>query len=191
MNKASIIICLFITNVFFAQVPSYYSNIDFGQSGETLKTALTNLISGHTEYPYSSTNTDTWDILQQSDIFSVDNVLLIYGYSDTDSNSITDRLRDKDDECSFSGSCNGYWNREHVYPKSLADPVLIGSGASVGAGADLHNLRAIDAQMNSTRNNNLFETGGGNSRTMAVISSIVMSCLISNNYVLTNFTIII
>ena len=163
MNKASIIICLFITNVFFAQVPSYYSNIDFGQSGETLKTALTNLISGHTEYPYSSTNTDTWDILQQSDIFSVDNVLLIYGYSDTDSNSITDRLRDKDDECSFSGSCNGYWNREHVYPKSLADPVLIGSGASVGAGSDLHNLRAADAQMNSTRNNNLFETGGGNS----------------------------
>jgi len=163
MNKSSIIICLFITNVFFAQVPSYYSNIDFGQSGETLKTALTNLISGHTEYPYSSTNTDTWDILQQSDIFSVDNVLLIYGYSDTDSNSITDRLRDKDDECSFSGSCNGYWNREHVYPKSLADPVLIGSGASVGAGSDLHNLRAADAQMNSTRNNNLFETGGGNS----------------------------
>ena len=163
MNKASIIICLFITNVFFAQVPSYYSNIDFGQSGETLKTALTNLISGHTEYPYSSTNTDTWDILQQSDIFSVDNVLLIYGYSDTDSNSMTDRLRDKDDECSFSGSCNGYWNREHVYPKSLADPVLIGSGASVGAGSDLHNLRAADAQMNSTRNNNLFETGGGNS----------------------------
>jgi len=163
MNKSSIIICLFITNVFFAQVPSYYSNIDFGQSGETLKTALTNLISGHTEYPYSSTNTDTWDILQQSDIFSVDNVLLIYGYSDTDSNSMTDRLRDKDDECSFSGSCNGYWNREHVYPKSLADPVLIGSGASVGAGSDLHNLRAADAQMNSTRNNNLFETGGGNS----------------------------
>jgi len=163
MNKLPIIICLLITNVFFAQVPSYYSNIDFGQSGETLKTALTNLISGHTEYPYSSSNTDTWDILQQSDIFSGDNVLLIYGYSDTDSNSITDRLRDKDDECSFSGSCNGYWNREHVYPKSLADPVLIGSGASVGAGADLHNLRAADAQMNSTRNNNLFETGSGNS----------------------------
>ena len=34
---------------------------------------------------------------------------------------------------------------------------------SAGAGTDLHNLRAADSQMNSTRNNNEFETGSGNS----------------------------
>ena len=158
-NKFLIFIIL-ISKVVVSQVPAYYSSIDFGQSGEALKSDLTTLISGHTEFPYSSSSTDTWDILQQSDILSGDNVLLIYGYDDS-GDSITDRLRDKDDECSFSGSCVGYWNREHVYPKSLATPDL--ETDSAGAGTDLHNLRAADSQMNSTRNNNEFETGSGNS----------------------------
>ena len=159
-NKFLIFIIL-ISQIVVSQVPAYYSSIDFGQSGEALKSDLTTLISGHTEFPYSSSSTDTWDILQESDILSGDNVLLIYGYDDTDSNPITDRLRDKDDLCNFSGSCVGYWNREHVYPKSLATPDL--ETDSAGAGTDLHNLRAADSQMNSTRNNNEFETGSGNS----------------------------
>jgi len=162
MNRIKFLIfTILISKIVVSQVPAYYSSIDFGQSGEALKSDLTTLISGHTEFPYSSNSTDTWDILQQSDILSGDNVLLIYGYDDSDSNPITDRLRDKDDECSFSGSCVGYWNREHVYPKSLATPDL--ETDSAGAGTDLHNLRAADSQMNSTRNNNEFETGSGNS----------------------------
>ena len=162
MNRSRFLIfTILISQIVVSQVPAYYSSIDFGQSGEALKSDLTTLISGHTEFPYSSSSTDTWDILQQSDILSGDNVLLIYGYDDSDSNPITDRLRDKDDECSFSGSCVGYWNREHVYPKSLATPDL--ETGSAGAGTDLHNLRAADSQMNSTRNNNEFETGSGNS----------------------------
>ena len=159
-NKFLIFIIL-ISQIVVSQVPSYYSSVDFGQSGEALKSDLTTLISGHTEFPYSSSSTDTWDILQESDILSGDNVLLIYGYDDTDSNPITDRLRDKDDLCNFSGSCVGYWNREHVYPKSLATPDL--ETDSAGAGTDLHNLRAADSQMNSTRNNSEFESGSGNS----------------------------
>jgi len=159
-NKFLIFIIL-ISQIVVSQVPSYYSSIDFGQSGEALKSDLTTLISNHTEFPYSSSSTDTWDILQESDILSGDNVLLIYGYDDTDSNPITDRLRDKDDLCNFSGSCVGYWNREHVYPKSLATPDL--ETDSAGAGTDLHNLRAADSQMNSTRNNSEFESGSGNS----------------------------
>ena len=102
-NKFLIFIIL-ISQIVVSQVPAYYSSIDFGQSGEALKSDLTTLISGHTEFPYSSSSTDTWDILQESDILSGDNVLLIYGYDDTDSNPITDRLRDKDDLCNFSGS---------------------------------------------------------------------------------------
>ena len=103
MNRSRFLIfTILISQIVVSQVPAYYSSIDFGQSGEALKSDLTTLISGHTEFPYSSSSTDTWDILQQSDILSGDNVLLIYGYDDSDSNPITDRLRDKDDECSFS-----------------------------------------------------------------------------------------
>ena len=161
MNRIKFLVfTILISQIVVSQVPAYYNSVDFTQSGEAIKSALTTLISGHTEFPYSSSSTDTWDILKQSDILSGNNVLLIYGYDDSDSNPITDRLRDKDDECSSSGSCVGKWNREHVYPKSLATPDL--ETGSAGAGTDLHNLRAADSQMNSTRNNNEFETGSGN-----------------------------
>ena len=159
MRSNKLIIFLILISQIVEAQPTYYNSVDFTQSGEAIKSDLTTLISDHTEFPYSSTSTDTWDILQESDILSGDNVLLIYGYDDNDSNPITDRLRDKDDLCNFSGSCVGYWNREHVYPKSLATPDL--ETSSAGAGTDLHNLRAADSQMNSTRNNNEFESGSG------------------------------
>ncbi|MBT5268304.1 MAG: hypothetical protein HOL70_02540, partial [Candidatus Marinimicrobia bacterium] len=48
-------------------IPSgYYADAD-GLSGETLKATLNNIIDGHTEYPYTSTGTDVWDILKVSD----------------------------------------------------------------------------------------------------------------------------
>ena len=42
------------------------------------------------------------------------------------------------------------WNREHVWPKSLA------GDTTTGGGADLHHIRPSDATVNSTRNNNKY-----------------------------------
>ncbi|MDC1505107.1 endonuclease [Winogradskyella sp.] len=159
-SKALSILFLFLVNVLLAQIPEYYNSIDFNQTGASVKDDLTALISVQTAFPYSSSSTDTWDILQESDVITTTNVLLLYGYDDNDNNPVTDRLRDKSLICNFNGNCNGYWNREHVYPKSLAAPAL--ETDSAGSGTDLHNLRAADTQMNSTRNNNVYEEGSGN-----------------------------
>ncbi len=87
-------------------------------------------------------------------------MILFYGYDDTDNVSINDRTRAITAQQS-SGSCIGYWNREHVFAKSLANPSLVTNSA--GAGTDVHNLRAADCQMNSRRNNNYFKDGSGDS----------------------------
>ncbi len=126
-----------------AQIPSgYYDDAD-GLSGEALKAALNNIIDGHTEFPYSSTATDVWDILKVSDRDpnNSDNVILIY----------TQYSVDADQEYN---SGNG-WSREHVWAKSHGD-----FGTETGAGTDVHNLKPADISINSNRNNKDFDDGG-------------------------------
>ena len=147
-----------------AQIPAYYSSIDFPQDGNALKDDLSTLIidTHSTLIPYTSSSTDTWDVIHESDLDVTisNNVILFYGYDDTDNVSINDRTRAITAQHS-SGSCIGYWNREHVFAKSLANPNLVTNSA--GAGTDVHNLRAADCQMNSRRNNNYFKDGSGDS----------------------------
>lgn len=148
----------------YSQVPEYYNSIDFTQTGDDLKNQLTTLITDtHTTLlPYTSDSIDTWDVLKEADLDlnNTDNVLLIYGYNDTDEITKNDKIRDKTLSCHTS-SCIGLWNREHVFPKSRATPNLSTSYPS--AGTDAHNLRTCDSQMNTSRNNRLFETGTGDS----------------------------
>lgn len=84
------------------------------------------------------------------------NVFLIYGWDDDDQSIINDRTRNKFLTCN-SIPCEGYWNREHVFPRSLGTPNL---GFEL-AGSDAHNLRAIDYSLNNTRSNRRFEFGSG------------------------------
>ena len=146
-----------------AQIPQYYSNVDFNLAGDGLKVELSSLLlDTHTNLiPYTSSNTDTWDVLRISDLVEANssNVLLIYGYDDSDSSTNNDRTRDI--YSNQSSNCIGYWNREHVFAKSLANPSLVTN--QPGPGTDVHNLRAADCQMNSSRNNRLFVSGSGNS----------------------------
>lgn len=161
-NIKSFLIGIFLLpSLVFSQIPEYYANIDFTKEPDELKAQLLKILeSEHTIFPYSSASTDTWDILEDgdTDILSKNNVVLLYGYDDNDSNPITDRSRDKDD-IGFVTSV-GTWNREHVYAKSLATIHLTSDAIAF---TDIHNLRAIDAQMNATRSNNLFEDGKGTS----------------------------
>ncbi len=146
-----------------AQIPDYYSSVDFTQDGNALKADLSTLIiETHTTLiPYTSNSTDTWDIIHESDLDADDanNVVLFYGYNDTDDITKNDRTRAIADQS--NGFCIGFWNREHVFAKSLANPSL--ETDDPGPGTDVHNLRAADCQWNSTRNNRLFNDGSGNS----------------------------
>ena len=63
-----------------AQVPNgYYSSAE-NKSDQDLRSALHNIIDDHIEFLYTSSSTDTWDILQESDADpnNINNVLLIY-----------------------------------------------------------------------------------------------------------------
>ena len=110
----------------WSQIPAYYATIDFSQTGDNLKNQLTSLITNtHTTIlPYTaSSTTDTWDALYQTDLNpnNTNNVLLVYGWNDTDSEITNDLSRDKTFSCHTS-SCSGLWVREHIYPRSLGTP---------------------------------------------------------------------
>jgi endonuclease I/chitodextrinase len=156
MKKSLLIMMLLLSFTAFAQIPTYYNDVNLTLTGSSLKDELAiKIINTHTTN--LSYTPGVWDALKQSDLDPTDptKVLLIYGWDDSNSDITDDRTRGKD----VNGGGSGVWNREHVYSKSLANPDL---GTS-GAGADAHNLRPCDAQRNSSRSNRKFEDGSGNS----------------------------
>ena len=152
-------------SVALSQVHPYYQSINFNLTGDLLKNQLSNLISTTHQNKLEYTNNfslDTWDLIKLSDVVTNNNskVLLIYGYNDNDASVENDRTRDKTLSC-HTGPCYGLWNREHVYPKSMASPNLSTNFPS--AGTDVHNLRSCDYSTNSNRSNKKFDNGSGNS----------------------------
>lgn len=148
------VFAIFLATVSFAQVPSYYSDVNLTLTGINLKNALTTKITNtHTN---QISYTQVWNVLKVSDVDPTNaaNVLLVYGYDDNDGNETTDRSRDKN---ANGGSNTGEWNREHVFPKSLGTPEL----GSSGPGSDAHNLKPSDVDNNGTRGNKKFATGSG------------------------------
>lgn len=127
----------------YAQIPSGYYDNAKNLSGKELKNALYNIIKGHTEYPYSATSTDVWNILCESDKDpqNPNNVILVYTGKSVNANQ-------------EYNSGNG-WSREHVWAKSHGN-----FGTNKGAGTDLHNLKPADISVNSARNNKVFDNGG-------------------------------
>ncbi|NPA35243.1 MAG: T9SS type A sorting domain-containing protein [Chlorobi bacterium] len=142
MLKFNLTLLLLSTALFslFAQIPEGYYDDAEGLSGNELKTALYNIIKGHTEYPYTSSSTDVWDILKETDRdpSNPDNVILFYtGWS----------VNAAQEYNSGSG-----WNREHVWAKSRGD-----FGTDMGPGTDCHHIRPCDISVNSARNNRWFD----------------------------------
>ncbi len=122
-------------------IPQEYYQDANGVSGENLKQAIYQIIGNHVVFPYTSSSTDTWDILQLSDQDPTnnDNILLVY----------TGRSQDKGyrDGCNCysdyeNGTHSNSWNREHVWPKSHG------------------NLKPCDRSVNSSRGTKDFDNGG-------------------------------
>jgi endonuclease I len=133
--------------VVYSQIPTGYYNSAENQSEQSLKSALHNIINDHVEYDYtSSSETDTWDILKEADAQpnNPNNVLLIY---------TRESVNGSQEYASGAG-----WNREHVWAKSRGD-----FGTAIGAGTDVHNLRASNINVNSTRLNYSFDDCTSNS----------------------------
>ena len=48
------------------QGQNYYKTA-FNKGGDSLKSSLNQIIKNHTEFPYTSSSTDVWDILKETD----------------------------------------------------------------------------------------------------------------------------
>lgn len=136
-------LCSLFSFIGFAQITESYYDLANGLVGDQLKTALHETIKDHTEFPCTSSSTDTWDILKESDRDTTDseNVILVYsGWSVNAAQEYNEG--------------NG-WTREHVWAKSRGS-----FDTDIGVGTDLHNLKPSDNSINSARSNKDFDNGG-------------------------------
>ena len=127
----------------------YYEDID-GINSSYLKSELHDLIDDNKVLPYtSSSRTDVWDALDQTDEDPNNprNVILLYT-GRSQAKSYKDHGQNDDNS----------WNREHVWAKSL------GFGGypdtSKPASTDIHHLRPVDRSVNTARLNKYFGEGG-------------------------------
>lgn len=147
---------LLIASFFVQAQQPYYSDVNLNLTGLALRDELaTKVINTHVKV--LSYTPGVWEADKIVDLDPADatqsNVLLIYGYNDTDAVITNDRTRDKNN----NGANPGQWNREHVFPQSLG-----GFDTSPGPGTDVHHVRASDVQLNGTRNNTPYAVGSGN-----------------------------
>ncbi len=147
LKKCSLLLLL-LPILILAQIPAGYYDPAENLGGSELKSALHGIISNHVRYPYTSTSTDVWDILKETDEDpnNSDNVILLY----------TGRSQAKTENSGESNTTgSNRWNREHVWSKSHGFPDEIDT-----AYTDIHHLRPADESVNSSRNNLDFDNGG-------------------------------
>jgi endonuclease I len=119
----------------------YYAPAD-PSSAATLRATLHTIIStgGLVKIPYTSSSTDTWDVLDlaDEDPMNPNNVLDVY----------------KNASYPKAGGGNSFYNREHRWAKSFGFP---DDTATAWPYTDLHHLIVSDSAYNSARNNRYFD----------------------------------
>jgi endonuclease I len=117
-------------------VGDYYSRVN-ESSPEQLRCSLNTVIEGHTTYPYTSSETDTWDILNMADEDPVDSSKILDIYKNESYTKIT--------------GGTGIYNREHTWPNTYGF-----SGGNPGPYTDTHMLHLTNTQYNSDRGSKPF-----------------------------------
>jgi endonuclease I len=119
----------------------YYGTVD-DASPEALRQSLHEIIDDHQRFPYTSSDTDTWDILELAD------------ESRNDANRIVTVYRNA--AFGKQGGGNDFYNREHVWPKSYGFP---DNDESVNYPfTDTHALFLSDIDYNFARSNHPFRS---------------------------------
>ncbi|MBU0743638.1 endonuclease [bacterium] len=113
----------------------YYGTIDI-TSPASLRATLHDVIDGHTKIPYTSSSTDTWNVLELAD------------EDPYNSGRILDVYRNR----TFPkyGAGNDDYNREHTWPNSYGFP---DDGSSNLPYSDCHHLFLCDIGYNGARGN--------------------------------------
>lgn len=123
----------------YSQETKYYQKA-YNSQGDSLKARLHRIIDNHIQYPYTSSSTDVWDILKETD------------KDPNDENCVKLIYTKKAVNASQEYNSGKGWSREHVWAKSRGD-----FGTSLGAGTDVHHLVPCDISINSIRNNRNFD----------------------------------
>ncbi len=122
--------------VLWAQPEGYYDTAD-ETSSQTLRASLHEIIDDHQRFPYTSTQTDTWDILELADQNPENEGEIITIYRNA---SFPKR-----------GGGNDFYNREHTWPNSYGFP---DNDSSVNYPfTDMHALFLSDTDYNFARSN--------------------------------------
>jgi len=133
-----LILLLFVSSLMMAQQTGYYNGTQ-GKTGEELKSALNDIIQGHTSYSYFFSK-EVFK-LSDADPLNPDNVIQVYtGFSHDNSDY---------------GNSGLQLNREHVWAKShgnFADMPPMYS--------DVHNLKPSASSVNQDKSNLDFDNGG-------------------------------
>ncbi len=114
---------------------TYYDSVD-ARSSTALRSTLHDVIDDHTRFPYTSSATDTWNILDAADEDpnNSSNVLDVY----------------KNASYTKEGGGNSNYNREHSWPKSYGFPK---DGSTNYPYTDCHHLFIANSGYNTSRSN--------------------------------------
>lgn len=148
---------LYVTNnAIFVEIPDQYTNDPwaaiyqycYGLTDDALKAALHEAINDHQVYPYTSTDTDTWDILSiiDEDPLVPANVLGVYSRR-----SISKTLNNTGGLQDWN-----HWEREHVWPNSHG----FNDEDEWPPYTDVHCLRAEIGEVNGDRSDKDMAVGG-------------------------------
>ncbi|GAA0854696.1 endonuclease [Aliiglaciecola litoralis] len=131
-------------NQTLAAVPAGYYDTANTSTPQTLRNTLHQIIDDHQRFPYTSSATDTWDILEAADQDpdNPNNVIDIY----------------KNASYAKVGGGNTNYNREHSWPKSYGFP---SDGSDNSAYTDAHHLFIANSGYNSSRSNKPYANCGG------------------------------
>lgn len=132
------ILTLLTTTLSYAQPGNYYQNVDT-TSASALRSDLHNLIDDHLKIPYTSSSTDTWDVLKIAD-------------EDQDNAGRITALYKNVSYAKQVGG-NSLYNREHSWPKSYGFP---NDGSGNYPYTDMHHLFLSDITYNAERSNKPF-----------------------------------
>ncbi|MBC8423580.1 endonuclease [bacterium] len=118
-----------------APPPGYYDSAD-ATTPATLRASVHYIIDNHTKIPYTSSSTDTWNVLElaDQDPYNSGRILDVY----------QNRTFTK------HGAGNDDYNREHTWPNSLGFP---DDGSSNMPYTDCHHLFLCDIDYNGARGN--------------------------------------
>jgi len=116
----------------------YYASVDTSTAA-SLRSTLHAVIDDHTRYPYTSSSTDTW------------NILALAQRNPANASRVLDIYRNRSFVTQTGG--NSFYNREHSWPTSYGFPV---DGSGNMPFSDCHMLFICDSGYNSSRSNKPF-----------------------------------